>query len=422
MRKIYTLILYIAVPFILLRLLWRSRRQRAYRYRWAERFARYSIAPLSGSIWVHTVSVGEFMAALPMLRQIQQRHPDKTLVITTTTPTGSAQVVKHFGDKVTHVYMPYDIPRLVRRFLAHMKPDLAIIMETELWPNVLHTLKQQGVPVMLANARLSQRSKEGYSRIANVVRGMLNSISVVAAQCQADGDRFVQLGLPRSHLQVLGNIKFDVAIPPGLTEQAKQLRQNWQADERIVLTVASTHEGEEPHVLSMLRALREVGYSQVLMVLVPRHPDRFDRVNQLCLDAGFKVSRRSLQQPVDAKTDIVLGDTMGEMKLFCAASDMAFFGGSIVPIGGHNMIEAAIFGVPVLSGHHMQNFVALRDMLLAKQALLVSENDQQLVKNCRELIDAPELRQQMGERGRQVVMANQGALERHLDCIDQLLK
>lgn len=422
MRTIYTLLSCLAMPFVMLRLLWRSRLQPAYRYRWNERFARYHVPALSSSIWVHTVSVGEFMAALPMLKQLRQRHPNVSLVITTTTPTGSAQVRKHFGDDVTHVYLPYDLPWLVRRFLKHMKPKIAVIMETELWPNVLHGCYQNNVPIMLANARLSQRSKEGYARIAGVARNMLRCMTAVASQCQADGDRFVDLGLPRERLQVLGNIKFDVALPEGLDEQVASLRQSWGGDQRMVLTVASTHDGEELHIISLLKALREAGYSQVLVVLVPRHPDRFDRVYQLCADAGFKVSRRSQGEPITADTDILLGDTMGEMKLFCAASDMAFFGGSIKPIGGHNLIEAAIFGVPVLSGHHMQNFVALRDMLLEKDALLISDNDQQLLDNCRRLIDSAQLRHAMGQRARDVVMANQGALKRHLDCIDHLLQ
>lgn len=422
MRKIYTLLLYVAVPFIMLRLLWRSRQQRAYRHRWSERFGHYDFARLESSIWVHTVSVGEFMAALPMIKQIKQRHPDLPLVITTTTPTGSEQVVKHFGDDVYHVYTPYDLPYVVKRFLRHMKPRIAIIMETEWWPNLLHLVKQRHIPILLANARLSERSKNGYARIAGLASQMLNCMTMVAAQSQADGQRFVDLGLPSNRLNVAGNIKFDVTIPEGLQDSAAALRQAWGGDKRIVLTVASTHEGEEPTLLKMLKALHQDAFKHVLLVLVPRHPDRFDRVYQLCVDAGFSVSRRSQQQPVNDNTDIVLADTMGEMKLLCAASDMAFFGGSIVPVGGHNMIEAAIFGVPVLSGHHLHNFVALRDMLLAKDALLVSDNVEQLTEQCKQLASDAQLRHDMGQRAQAVILANQGALNRHLDSIDQLLQ
>ncbi|MDF1654109.1 MAG: lipid IV(A) 3-deoxy-D-manno-octulosonic acid transferase [Coxiellaceae bacterium] len=422
MRKIYSLLLYVAVPFIMLRLLLRSRNLPAYRYRWGERFARYDFPPVKQSIWLHAVSVGEFMAALPMIKQLRKRYPQMTLVVTTTTPTGSEQVLKHFGKDVVHIYTPYDLPSVVNRFLSHMNPAMAIIMETEWWPNLLHYIKKRNIPLMLANARLSQRSADGYARIGGLANQMLSCFSVVAAQSEADGQRFVGLGLPKKNLNVAGNIKFDITVPDELLQKGQQLRQSWGGDSRKVLAVASTHEGEEEHVLAMFRELKQQGYNDLLLVLVPRHTDRFDRVFKMCKDAGFNTKRRSLDDAVTEDTDIFLGDTLGEMKLFLSASDMAFVAGSIGTTGGHNLIEPAILGIPVMTGHVLHNFIAVRDMLKQADAVLISHNHEERVAQCKQLLDDAELCHQMGQRGQQVILSNQGALERHLQQIDSLIK
>lgn len=423
MKRLYTVLLSLALPAVLLRLLWRSRKQIAYRYRFSERLGFYRCAPVKHSLWFHTVSVGEFLTALPLIKALQQRYPDKPLVVTTTTPTASSLVQKHLGDQATHVYTPYDLPWILKRFLKHMQPDVVVIMETELWPNLLYQVAKQDIPLLLANARLSERSKRGYSRIAKVAASMMQQFSLLLAQNPVDGQRFVDLGLPVERLRIAGNIKFDVTVPEGIAQQAQQLRQQWQAESRIVITVASTHDGEEALILKALATLHGMGYRQrVLLLLVPRHPDRFDDVYRLCIHAGFKVARRSSDEPVTADADIALGDTLGEMKLFCAASDMAFFGGSFVPIGGHNLIEAAMFAKPVLSGAHMHNFALLREQLLAKQALMIAENPDELADCCRRLIDDEALRRDMGLRAQQVVEANRGALRKHLDCISELIQ
>ncbi len=421
MRKIYSLLLYVAVPFIMLRLLWRSRNLPAYRRRWAERFARYDFPRLDKSIWLHSVSVGEFLAALPMIKELRKKYPDMPFVVTTTTPTGSEQVLKHFGDDVVHVYTPYDLPAVVNRFLSHMNPVMAIIMETEWWPNLLHYVKKRHIPLMLANARLSQRSADGYAKIGGLSAQMLNCFSVVAAQSAADGQRFVDLGLPQSHLNVAGNIKFDISVPDELLQKGQQLRQSWGGDSRTVLTVASTHEGEEEHILAMFKALKQQGYDDLLLVLVPRHTDRFDRVFKMCSDAGYVTKRRSLNEDVTAEADVFLGDTLGEMKLFLAASDMAFVAGSIGNTGGHNLIEPAILGIPVMTGHILHNFIAVRDMLKQADAVLISHNAEERVAQCKQLLDDVDARKAMGLRGQQVILSNQGALERHLQQIDQLI-
>jgi 3-deoxy-D-manno-octulosonic-acid transferase len=417
MRYLYTLISYLAVPFVLARVLWRSRKLVGYRQRLAERFGYYRLAPLQESIWVHTVSVGEFMAALPMIKALLERYPQCSLVVTTTTPTGSEQVLKHFSAQVVHVYTPYDLPGTVKRFFEKMRPRVGIIMETELWPNLLHEAKLRGIPLMLANARLSARSCANYAKVSSVARDMLCCFRKVAAQCQADGDRFVSLGLPASALAVTGNIKFDVEVPVELLAMGRQLKAEWGP--RFVLTVASTHEGEEVIVLRLFEQLKKA-FPQLLLLLVPRHPDRFDKVAELCQGAGLSIARRSQQDEVSEQTDVLLGDTMGELKLFFAASDLVLMGGSLVPIGGHNFIEPSIVGVPCVSGHYLHNFVAVRDMLLAENALLVADDEATLLAHCQALIQDDSRRMAMGERARAVVMKNQGALQRHLDLIADL--
>lgn len=422
MKRLYTFLLSLALPAVLLRLLWRSRKQKAYRYRLGERLGFYSCPRIKHSLWFHTVSVGEFLTAMPLIKALQQRYPDRPVVVTTTTPTASSLVQKHLGDQVTHVYTPYDLPWILGRFLRHMQPEVVVIVETELWPNLLSAVSKRGIPLLLANARLSERSKRGYSRISKVAASMMQQFSLLLAQNAVDGQRFVDLGLPQARLRVAGNIKFDVTVPEGVEQRAQQLRQQWRADSRIIITVASTHDGEEALILKALAALHDKGYRQrVLMLLVPRHPDRFDEVYRLCSNAGFNVSRRSANQSVEADTDIALGDTLGEMQLFCAASDMAFFGGSFVPVGGHNLIEAAMFAKPVLSGPHMHNFALLREQLLASQALMIAQDPMELADQCRQLIDDAGLRQAMGLRAQQVVEANRGALQVHVDCIAELL-
>jgi 3-deoxy-D-manno-octulosonic-acid transferase len=414
MRQIYTILLYLATPFIMLRLLWRAKAQPAYAKRWGERFGRYKTPAINNSIWLHAVSVGEFIAAKPMITRLLTQYPDKPLVITTTTPTGSAEVMKHFKGQVTHVYLPYDLPAVIRRFLKHMQPVQAIIMETELWPNLLHETHKAGIPIMLANARLSVRSEKGYARLGSLTRAMMQCMTVVAAQSAADGARFVSLGVPASRMQAVGNIKFDLNIAADLKEAGLALRAPW--GDRAVLIAASTHDGEEALVLHVFSVLKKK-HPGLLLIIVPRHPERFDKVHKLCVDAFAHVARRSQNDLVDETTDVLLGDTMGEMMLFYAASDIAFVAGSIKPVGGHNLIEPAVLGLPVLSGYHLHNFIAIRDLLIEADALLVSRNQDELYSQIERLLNDPDMAKAMGQRGAVVVQKNQGALDRHLALI-----
>lgn len=409
-RLLYSLLLYLLLPAILVRLCWRALRAPAYARRWGERFGR--APPLSGPmIWVHSVSVGETLAALPLIRRLQAGAPGVRLLVTTTTPTGSALVQAELGGGVAHCYAPYDFPHAVRRFLDRVRPALLIVMETELWPNLLHGCARRGIPVVLANARLSARSAAGYARVPALTRPMLATLSRVAAQTTEDGERLVALGLAPEKLQVTGNIKFDLALDAGLEARARRLRAEWRGGTRPIWLAASTHEGEDEPVLAAHRRLLAAQPS-ALLVLVPRHPERFDRVHALCRRQGLRTLRRSAGQPLAADTQVLLGDTMGELLAFCGAADLVFVGGSLVPVGGHNLIEPAAWGKPVLSGAHTFNFAAAAALLEAGGGLRVCADGAALTEAVVELSGQSERRAAMGEAARAVAEANRGALAR----------
>lgn len=419
MRFLYSLILYLALPFVLLRWLWRSRHIKGYRQRFAERFGYVTTLPHDRKvIWVHAVSVGEIIAATPLIRALLQRYPQYELLVTTTTPTASAQVHKDFSDKVKHCYLPYDVPSAVKRFLHRTHPTLAVIMETELWPNLLHYTHKNAAPILLANARLSDRSQQGYQRIAQLTRDMLAQITCVAAQSKVDGERFIQLGLDPAHLLMTGNIKFDLTLPPALIDEGKKLRATWGA--RPTIIAASTHENEENMVLEAFTQIRQ-RHPSAFLILVPRHPDRFAKVARLCQSENFRIVKRSLNETPQADTDILLGDTMGELRLLYAASDIAFVGGSFVPVGGHNLIEPAALHLPILSGPHLHNFVAISKLLADANALIVVNDAKSLSEKIMHLLANKSESDAIGERAYQVSAENTGALEKHLQRIEKIL-
>lgn len=408
MRILYTFLLYLATPFILLRLVWRSFFQKAYRQRLSERFAFFPLAVKNNSIWIHAVSVGETHAAFPLIRSLLKKNPRYTLVVTTTTPTGSAEITKQFSDQVIHVYTPYDLPSVIKRFLRKIKPKLIIIMETELWPNLLHYAHKRSIPILLANARLSERSMKGYRHIQSLTKPMLNNITTVAAQSKKDGERFCQLGLDPKKLIVNGNIKFDTAIPADLIENANALRAHWE--QRPTWIAASTHEGEEKQIIQAHQLIQRY-YPNALLILVPRHPERFNKVAALCENEKMKMARRSLHQLPCNETQIYLGDTMGELRLLYAASDIAFVGGSLMPIGGHNPIEPALLRLPIIMGPHCQNFIFITDLLVRQQGLRKVRDAKDLAQALTLLFKQPDLRQQIGESAYKACIANTGALE-----------
>ncbi|WP_461518314.1 lipid IV(A) 3-deoxy-D-manno-octulosonic acid transferase [Porticoccus sp.] len=421
-RLVYSLLFYLLTPLILLRLLWRSRLAPEYRRRWGERFGFVTDIPsVRQVIWVHSVSVGETLAAVPMIRELQRRYPHALLAVTTMTPTGSARVKAVFGDSVYHVYAPYDLPCVLRRFLKRLHPDLLVIMETELWPNLIHCCQEQQIPVVVANARLSANSAKGYRKFAALTSPMLGCINTIAAQHQADGERFLSLGLSAQQLVVTGNIKFDLDIDDELKQRAAELRSQWRGTSgRPVLLAASTHRGEDDIVLDAFARLLE-HYPHLLLVLVPRHPERFDEVARLCEARKLQVVRRSGGVVPDCGDQVLLGDTMGELLLFFGACDIAFVGGSLVPVGGHNLIEPAAWQVPVLSGPQLFNFVEASRLLLQADGMAICEDATTIAAKVAELLASPETAARMGAAAKSVADNNRGALERLLAVIERQL-
>lgn len=417
LRLLYTGLLYLILPLALLRLYWRGRRDAGHRRRWRERLG--IIPPLpAGCLWVHAVSVGETRAALPLIRALLNRYPDLPLLVTTTTLTGSRQVREALGERVRHVYAPYDLPGAVARFLRQTRPRLAIIMETELWPNLLRQCAVAGIPTLIANARLSERSARGYARIRWLTASMLPDITLIAAQAEADAERFRALGAPR--VEVTGNLKYDLTLPDDLLERGRQFRQDLLGTHRAVWIAASTHAGEDEQVLDAFARLR-ARWPELLLLLVPRHPERFDGVAALCQQRGFRVVRRSEQRICTPEAAVFLGDSMGELLLFYATADLAFVCGSLVPTGGHNVLEPALLGLPVLFGPHMFNFTEAGERLLEAKAAWQVADAAELAGQVDRLLSDPALREDAGQRGRAVVERHRGALAALLGWIETLL-
>jgi len=411
LRAVYSLLHYLILPYVVGHLLWRGTRNPAYFGRWGERFGLGdALAPDALTFWVHAVSMGEVQAALPLVKALRGRYPRARVVVTTTTPTGSDRVVQALGREVVHRYVPYDLPGAVRRFLDRVRPDVVLLMETELWPNILHQCRRRGVPVLLANARLSERSAAGYARLGRFTAGMLAQVSAIAVQSRDDARRFLRLGAPRGRLHITGSVKFDIRLSATVAEQAQVMRRCWGVD-RGVWIAASTHEGEDEQILAAYaRVLRVV--PDCLLALVPRHPERFARAAALGRRRGYKVVRRSDDPDTCLDADVFIGDTMGELPVLYAAADVAFVGGSLVEIGGHNMLEPAASGVPVLMGPHVYNFAEIsRRLVEVGAARQVGDGDELGDVVIDFLLDA-DLRHATGERGRAFVESNRGALER----------
>ena len=421
-RTLYTLLFHLGLPLLALRLWLRARKAPAYAQRLGERFAFRLPALQPGGIWVHAVSVGESIAAAPMIRQLLLRHPELPITVTCMTPTGSERIQALFAGepRIQHCYLPYDLPWAAGRFLDHVRPRLAVIMETELWPNHVHQCARRGIPVALANGRLSERSAKGYARFARLTAPMLAEMSLLAVQTEVEAQRFLALGARHECVQVTGSIKFDLNVDPALPVRATHLREQWQARERAVWIAASTHEGEDAVVLAAHRQLLE-SHADALLVLVPRHQERFASVHALCKAQGFATVQRSLGQPVTAQTQVLLGDTMGELLFLYALADIAFVGGSLVANGGHNPLEPAALAKPVLSGPHMFNFLEIGAMLREAGALVEVDDAQGLAMAVRQWIELPRDAVRSGEAGLAVMRANQGALNRLLDALDARL-
>ncbi|MGX9862009.1 lipid IV(A) 3-deoxy-D-manno-octulosonic acid transferase [Pseudomonas moraviensis] len=422
-RTLYTVLFYLGLPLVAIRLWLRARKAPAYAKRIGERFTLGMPTLQPGGIWVHAVSVGESIAAAPMIRALLQRYPALPITVTCMTPTGSERIQALFANepRIQHCYLPYDLPCAAARFLDRVQPRLAVIMETELWPNHIHQCAKRGIPVALANGRLSERSARGYGRFSKLTAPMLAEMSLFAIQTEAEAQRFRDLGARPQTVEVTGSIKFDLTIDPQLLQRAAELRSQWQAQDRPVWIAASTHEGEDEVLLDAHRRLLS-SHPDALLILVPRHPERFNSVFELCQCEGFATVRRSTGANVDAQTSVLLGDTMGELLFLYALADSAFVGGSLVPNGGHNLLEPAALAKPVLSGPHLFNFLDIAAQMREAGALVEVDDAEGLAIEVQRLFELPRDAQRMAEAGLAVMRRNQGALQRLLDSLGRLIK
>ena len=419
MRSLYTLLLYLATPLVLLYLLFRGLRSRDYLKRWPERFGRFDAPRQTGGIMVHAVSMGEVNAASMMVQELSRRFPEEPLCLTTLTPTGSARIHDLFGEAVFHVYAPLDLPGAVRRFLDRLRPRLLIIMETEIWPNLYHAAADRGIPIVIVNARISEHSIGGYRRLRRLTRSTLQKVSQIGAQSPLDRERLLEIGAQASQISVTGNMKFDARMPPSLTEQGEAIHMAWGA-QRLVLAAGSTHEGDERALLTAFTRLLPA-FPDALLVMVPRHPERFARAAQLARQAGLTVSLRSAGISCPAGTQCFVVDSMGELLRFYAACDVAFVGGSLDPIGGHNVLEPAALSRPVVVGPHTQNFADITEQLLGCGAALRVADAHELETGLRRLFNDPEQRDRMGRAGFELVRSGEGAVGRTIELIEALL-
>lgn len=410
-RFFYTLMLWLLLPYILLRLLWRARKQPEYLLHVGERFGFYSAHSDLPVIWLHTVSVGETRAAQSLVARLRAAYPDHRILLTHTTPTGRNASEQLYGDSVLRTYLPYDYPFAVRRFLRHFKPRSGILMETEIWFNLVHACRETGMPLLLLNARMSEKSALGYARFARLTRAALGGLAAVAAQTGDDAARLTNLGA--QNVAVTGNLKFDIEPPPAMLELGRRLREQFGTGRKVLLA-ASTRDGEEALLLDALQQLHAPG---LLLVIVPRHPQRFEEVAALIARRGLRWQRRSSNEPVTTDTQVVLGDSMGEMFAYYAAADLAFIGGSLLPYGGQNLIEACAVGAPAVIGPYTYNFAEATRLAVAAGAAVRVQDGDQLTAELQRLLDRPDVLSEMRRQGAGFVEANRGATEKSLQLI-----
>ena len=404
MRGLYTVALRLALPLILLRLWWRGRREPGYREGIQERFGFYAGPQPEKVVWVHAVSVGEARAAAPLVRALKEALPDHAVLMTGTTAAGRETIKQVYGESVIAAYLPYDYPESVQSFLQRFRPRLGILMETEIWPNLLALCTTHGVPVVLANARMSEKSARGYQRWRPLMAPAISSLAAVCAQSEADAARLRELGAPR--VEVTGNLKFDVSLDAAQLAAGRE----WKAGVgRPVLLLASTREGEEELLLN------QVGSQAFLTVVVPRHPQRFDEVAQMA-DA-----RRSRNEAPGPTHKIYLGDTMGEMAFYFAACDVAVIGGSFLPLGGQNLIEALAAGAPVVLGPSMFNFAEATRLALDAGAALQVGDAAAAIREAAGLLESPGKRKAMAEAGKALCALHRGATRKHLAVLKALV-
>ena len=418
MRFFYNLLTYLLLLPYAAYVLVRALVNKSYRHKLGQRFG-VAYPQLERCIWIHAVSVGEVVAVEPLVYALRRLHPDIPLLVTTVTPTGAARVESLFADDVHHAYIPYEMPIAVNAFFAAVNPVITLIMETEIWPNLYHGCGVRGIPLILASARISPMSVDTYRKFLPLFKETLSHGIVIAAQSKADAERFVALGASAARTRVTGNIKFDIELPEGLEERGGELRRELFPN-RPVWIAASTHDKEEAMILEAHQQLLDQ-HPDLLLILVPRHPDRFPAVLDLIEKQDFTVVSRTENRPCEPDTQVFFGDTMGEVTMFYAASDIAFVGGSLVPVGGHNMLEPAVLGIPILTGPHVFNAQEIADSFLSNAACRMVADPQELVESIDDLLTNVEKARELGTNGLNTLNSNRGALKRLLDLIEPLI-
>ncbi|MBV7316118.1 lipid IV(A) 3-deoxy-D-manno-octulosonic acid transferase [Shewanella sp. NIFS-20-20] len=423
-RLLYSILVTLLTPVLVIYLMLRSRKDPAYRLRWRERFGIKRLA--STEVLIHAVSMGETLAALPLIRQLLRDHPQYRLTLTSTSPTGSAEIVKAFAaeialGRVQHVYLPFDIPWAVARFVRQVAPQLVVIMETELWPNLVHYCNRAGAKVVLANARLSAKSANQYQQRLRLIRPMLQQLAAIAVQTDAEAARFIALGVDPDVVTVCGSLKFDLTVDKSRVQQAQHWRQQWQRQDAPVWVAGSVHPGEFTEIIA---AHQQVLAQQpnALMIMVPRHPEQFDLAAQTLAAAGLSFVRRSEQQAPEAETQVILGDTMGELLDLYACADQAFVGGSLIVHGGHNPLEPAALGLAVYMGPNFRDFLEITELLRGEGNLTLVTDGHALGQLLLFRAQHPRELHAAAKAGQRVLANNRGALTKQLTVIEQQLR
>ncbi|MCY4050425.1 MAG: lipid IV(A) 3-deoxy-D-manno-octulosonic acid transferase [Gammaproteobacteria bacterium] len=423
-RTLYCFVLYLLSPILYFKLLLRISKDRQYLDRLSQRFgyglnrSELTQKDHQPRIWIHAVSVGEVNAAIPLVNRICEKYPDFVIVLTTMTPTGAKQANDYLSDKIRHCYLPYDFPGSVKRFVSSIQPAMAIFMETEIWPNYLAFCSKKRIPIIFANTRLSEKSYRRYRNFKRLISTSLSYVDEFAIQAQMDAGRLMKLGARKESIHITGNIKFDITISDKMKQAALHLRY-CLGNQRPIWIAGSTHPQEEQQILDASSEIKKK-CMDVLLILVPRHPERSSEILNKCMKNGFKTLLHSkLQNALSNDIDIIIGDSMGELPMMIASSDVAFIGGSLVPVGGHNVLEASAVGVPVIFGPHMFNFQKISDQILAYGAGLQVENASELAETISKLLNDPTLRENYGELGQRFVDENRGAVERVFALIEK---
>jgi len=418
MRILYSLLIVLATPLVLLYFALRGLRDRSWLGRWRERFGFIPAAVRKQGIWVHAASVGEFNAASPLIRALLKKHPEIPLTVTTFTPTGSARVRRELADKVAHFYIPIDLPGTVGRFLKRLQPRLVVVMETEIWPNLYLQSRRSNIPLLIANARLSQRSVRRFQRVPGFAGEVIRSAAWIGAQSNGDAERFASCGA-RQQPEITGNLKFDLNVAASLDEKAEALRSRWGRDKPVIVA-GSTHEADENVVIPAFAGLLK-HFPDALLILVPRYPERFTRATQLAKTAGLRTELRSDGEACTPQAQCFVIDTIGELMIYYACADVAFVGGSFGDQGGHNPLEPAALGKPVLLGPNMENASEITAQLVDCKAAMRMVDQGDFIRSVRQVLSDGVLRDRMGQAGRSLVQQNRGALELTLKAIDSFL-